>query len=82
MLNETQAKKRAAVLRETIRSHWNSAGVKALVELIEQRTARTQREAVQRTSGAHEQGQAYALGELLTVLHGILVSVENQSPGG
>lgn len=80
MISEKQAEKLLAENRDAIRSHWNHAGVKAIVSLIEQRGCRLQREAIGPGAGAHHQGQAFAMNELITVLHGILLSQE--SPGG
>ena len=81
MLNEKQSLAKMARLREAVRREWQSAGVKALVELIEQRTARAQRAAVEPGAGPHEAGQAYGLQELLGVLHAVVLTQE-ESPGG
>lgn len=75
-VNERESLLAQTRLRETVRKHWNEPGVKAFIELLEQRTARTQREAIQRGAGPHEAGQAYGLTEFLGLLHGIIMSCE------
>jgi hypothetical protein len=75
-VNERESLLRAGKLREMVRKHWNEPGVKAFIELLEQRTARTQRQAIQPGATQHEAGQAYGLNEFLALLHGIVVSVE------
>lgn len=79
-VNERESLMIQARLRETLRKNWNEPGVKAIIELLEQRTARTQREAIQSGSGPHEAGQAYGLTEFLGLLHGIVMSSEKTPP--
>lgn len=78
----TQAQLDAAMKlrRSAVKDAWEHPGVKALVEIIEQRGCRLQRTAIAPGATVHEAGQAYAIDELITVLHGILLSEE--SPGG
>lgn len=76
VMDEKAMTKRMKQMRQTIRTHWNHDGVKAMIEMIQLRTARMQREAIQAGAGAHAQGQAFALDELITVFHGILVSID------
>lgn len=58
---EKQQRTRAAELKK----HWESDGVKAVVELIEIQGAICQRRACAREATSHDAGQAFALAELL-----------------
>lgn len=75
-LTKKQQDEHLVTQRQAIRQHWEHAGVKAIVQLIERRAAMKQRAAVQPGAAPHDQGQAFALDELITVLNGIQSSVE------
>lgn len=62
--------------REMIRQGWTQPGVKALVEMIEMRCAMLGKAAVAPGAGAHEQGQAFAMQELLGVITQIRLTGE------
>ena len=80
-VNEKESLMLQTRLRETVRKNWHEPGVKAFIELLEQRTARTQRQAIQPGSNQHEAGQAYGLTEFLGLLHAIMMSSE-KTPSG
>lgn len=79
-VNEKDSQIRQTKLREIVRKHWHEPGVKAIVELLEQRTARIQKAAIQPGCAPHDAGQAYGLTEFLGLLHGIIMSVEKMTP--
>lgn len=77
---EEQVTKRLKELREEVRRNWTSAGVRAVVALIEMRGAMLQRAAILPGAGPHDQGQAYGAQELLGMLQQVLVSEEASGP--
>lgn len=78
-LTEAQVTARMKNLRELVRMHWNNEGVRAVIELLEMRTAMKQRAGVAPGAGAHEQGQAFALDEAIGMLRQVRMSVEAMS---
>ena len=64
-MTEEQARAEQRVLEQSLRAHWTHPGVKAMITLLERRAARSKSAAVRPGAGAHEQGQAFALEQLV-----------------
>lgn len=64
-MTEAQARAEQRVLETSLRAHWTHPGVKAIITLLERRAARSKSAAVRPGAGVHEQGQAFALEQLV-----------------
>jgi len=62
--------------RQFIREHWNQPAVKAIIELLEMRTALTTQRAIAPDATAHDQGGAYHLMHFLNTLIQIPATTE------
>ncbi len=65
--------------RQTLRAYWTQPGVKDLIELLEMRAAKHTARAIAPDATPHEQGQAYALTDFLSILAQIHGSQEQEN---
>ena len=65
---------RLDLLAGQIARSWNEEGLSALVEMLELRAAMKGRNAVQPTATPHDQGQAYAIQEMLGIVRAALAT--------
>lgn len=75
-LTEEQVKLKLRQYRESIRQERTNPGVKAIIAMIEMRSARAQQTAIAKGSDEHDKGVASGQQELLQMLQAVLNSQE------
>ena len=75
-LTQEQEELRLKQLREMIRQERSNPGLKAVIELMEMRCARLQKEAMRPGETEHFKGQAFGLMEMVGLVQSIVLSQE------